>query len=77
VKTKAASVSDLPRRNRRIRIMGGDDFMIPPVSAQIDIDGERIGAEVRRALETARVATAGALEGAGRVFARAGNRVDW
>jgi len=77
VKTKAVSASDLPRRNRRIRIMGGDDFMIPPVSAQIDIDGERIGAEVRRALETARVATAGALEGAGRVFARAGNRVDW
>lgn len=77
VKMKAASMSDLPRRGRTIRIMGGDNMMIPPMAARIDIDGDRIGTEVRRALETARVATGDALQGFGRAFGRIGNRVDW
>jgi predicted metalloprotease with PDZ domain len=77
VKMKAARMADLPRRNRTIRIMGGDNFMVPPIPERIEIDGTQIGDEVRRALETARVATAGAMQGVGRAIGRAGNRVDW
>jgi predicted metalloprotease with PDZ domain len=77
VKMKAASMSDLPRRNRSIRIMGGDNLMLPPISARIDIDGDRIGSEVRHALETARIATGDAMLGVGRVLGRVGNRVEW
>lgn len=77
VKMKAARMSDLPRRNRSIRIMGGDNMMIPRIPDRIEIDGAQIGDEVRRALETARVATAGAMQGVGRVFGRMGNRVEW
>jgi len=77
VKMKAARMSDLPRRNRSIRIMGGDNMMIPRIPDRIEIDGAQIGDEVRRALETARVATAGAMQGVGRAFGRLGNRVEW
>jgi S1-C subfamily serine protease len=77
VKMKAARVSDLPHRNRSIRIIGGDNLMIPRVPDRIEIDGAQIGNEVRRALETARVATAGAMQGVGRAFGRVGNRVEW
>jgi hypothetical protein len=51
--------------------------MVPRIPDRIEIDGSQIGDEVRRALETARVATAGAMQGMGRVIGRAGNRVDW
>ena len=38
-------------------IIGGDSFIdIPSVSASVNVDGERIGETVRRALESARVA---------------------
>jgi S1-C subfamily serine protease len=77
VKMKAARLSDLPRRNRSIRIMGGDSFMIPRIPERVEIDGTQIGDEVRRALETARVATAGAMQGMGRAIGRVGNRVEW
>lgn len=75
VKTKAGRMSDLPRHGSTIRIMGGDNFVIPPVS--VDIDGARIGDEVRRALDEARIATGGALQGMGRALGRVGNRTDW
>jgi C-terminal processing protease CtpA/Prc len=77
VKMKAGRMSDLPRRNRSIRIIGGDNFMLPPIPDRIEIDGSQIGDEVRRALETARVATAGAMQGVGRAIGRVGNRVEW
>jgi serine protease Do len=77
VKMKAARLSDLPHRNRSIRIMGGDSFMIPRIPERVEIDGAQIGDEVRRALETARVATAGAMQGMGRAIGRVGNRVEW
>jgi hypothetical protein len=67
----------LPRRNRTIRIIGDDNFMLPRIPERIEIDGSVIGDEVRRALETARVATAGAMQGMGRAIGRVGNRVDW
>jgi len=77
VKMKAGRLSDLPRRNRTIRIMGGDSFMVPRIPERIEIDGAAIGDQVRRALETARVATAGAMQGFGRTLGRMGNRVEW
>jgi hypothetical protein len=77
VKMKAGRMSDLPRRRSTIRIMGGDGFMIPRIPDRIEIDGSQIGDEVRRALETARVATAGAMQGMGRAMGGLGNRVSW
>jgi C-terminal processing protease CtpA/Prc len=78
VTVKAARAGDLPRRNRSMTIIGGDNFMdLPAISANVNVDGERIGATVRRALETARIATSGAMAGAGRAVAGFGNRVSW
>ncbi|MGE5733063.1 MAG: PDZ domain-containing protein [Gemmatimonas sp.] len=77
VKMKAARMADLPRRNRSIRITSGDGFMVPRIPDRIEIDGAQIGDEVRRALETARVATSGAMQGMGRALGRFGNRVEW
>jgi C-terminal processing protease CtpA/Prc len=78
VTLKAARMSDLPRRNRSMTIVGSDNFVdIPSVSANVNVDGERIGESVRRALESARVATTGAMAGVGRVMAGFGNRVTW
>lgn len=80
VTVKAARMSDLPRRGTRITIMGDDNMMtmpaMPPMPARVEIDGPRMD-ELRRALETARVATSGALIGAGRALGRFGNRVVW
>lgn len=76
ITVKTARASDLPRSGRSITIMGGDNMMLPS-TARIDIDGARIGEEMRAALERARVATGGALIGAGRTLGRFGNRVDW
>lgn len=77
VKMKAMRMSDLPRRNRTFRVFGGDSYMLPRIPERIEIDGTEIGDQVRRALETARVATAGAMQGVGRAIGRVGNRVDW
>ncbi len=77
VTLKAGRASDLPHRNRSMTIIGNDDFFDRPVAASVNIDGERIGETVRRALESARVATSGALAGAGRAMAGFGNRVSW
>jgi len=75
---KAARASDLPRGNRSIMIMGGDNAMtLPAIPPRIEIDGARMGEELRAALERARAATGGALLGAGRSLGRLGNRVDW
>jgi C-terminal processing protease CtpA/Prc len=78
---KAMRASDLPRRNRSMTIMGGDNFLMPmKIPERLDIDGEQIGATVRRALDGARIATSaalgGALVGAGRGF-MFGNRISW
>ena len=83
VTVKAGRVSDLPRRGGRITIMGDDDMMVPamppmpPMPARVEIDGARINDQVRRALESARIAASGALIGAGRAFRTFGNRVVW
>jgi C-terminal processing protease CtpA/Prc len=80
VTVKVARASDLPRRKGSMTIIGGDSFVDLPVSATVNVDGERIGETVRRALESARVATSGAMAGAGRVlgaFGGFGNRVSW
>ncbi len=78
VNLKAARASDLPRRNRSMTIIGGDNFLdMPSVSANVNVDGERIGETVRRALESARVATNGAMAGVGRAMGGFGNRVRW
>ena len=80
VTVKSTRLSDLPRRGSTITIMGDDNMMLPsmpPMPARVEIDGPRIGEEVRRALESARVATSGALVGAGRALGRFGNRVVW
>ncbi len=57
VKVKAASLSDLPRRNRSVTIMGGDNFMtaLPPLPDGITFDGPRIGDDIPRAIDGARV----------------------
>ena len=78
VTVKVARASDLPRRGRSMTIIGGDNYInLPPVSANVNIDGERIGETVRRAIESARTTTNGALAGVGRVMAGFGNRVSW
>ncbi|HTE46842.1 MAG TPA: PDZ domain-containing protein [Gemmatimonadaceae bacterium] len=75
VKTKAGRMSDLPRHGRTVHITTGDNVMFPPIS--MSIDGAQIGDQVRRAMDEARVATSGALQGMGRALGRMGNRVDW
>jgi C-terminal processing protease CtpA/Prc len=82
VTVKAMRASELPRRNRSMTIMGGDNFVMPSmrIPERLDIDGEQIGATVRRALDGARIATSaalgGALAGVGRGF-MFGNRISW
>jgi serine protease Do len=76
VSVKVARASDLPRRKGSMTIIGGDNFFEMPRTS-VNIDGERINETVRRAVETARTATSGALVGAGRLFGTFGNRVSW
>ena len=76
VTMKVARASDLPRRRGSMTIIGGDNFLEMP-RASVNIDGDRINETVRRAMETARTATSGALVGAGRLFGTFGNRVSW
>lgn len=76
VTVKVARTSDLPRRRGSMTIIGGDNFFeLPRVTTTID--GDRINETVRRAMETARTATSGALTGAGRFIGTFGNRVSW
>ena len=78
VTVKVAKASDLPRRRGSMTIIGGDNYVeFPPAAASVNINGERINDIVRRATETARTATSGALIGAGRLFGTFGNRVSW
>jgi predicted metalloprotease with PDZ domain len=81
VKVKAASTADFPNRKRSMTIIGPDRVVVPPMDLRVDIDGARIGDEVRRAVEMG-------LDGAGRgldVAARAldgfkvgmFNRISW
>lgn len=78
VTVKVGRASDLPRRRGSMTIIGGDNpIALPPGATRVSIDGERIGETVRRAMETARTATSGALSGAGRLFGTFGNRVSW
>src|SRR5439155_26601325 len=58
IKLTAGRMSDLPRRNRSVTIMGGDNFMVPPFPPfperiNIGINGAEIGDKVRRALDEA------------------------
>jgi serine protease Do len=76
VTMKVARASDLPRRRGSMTIIGGDNFFEMPRTS-VNIDGDRINETVRRAMETARTATSGALVGAGRLFGTFGNRVSW
>jgi len=84
VTLKAVRAADLPRRNRGVTIIGGDNVLLPSVTrvpgGRIEINGEEIGDKVRSALEGARIATnaavGGALSGFGRGF-MFGNRVSW
>jgi predicted metalloprotease with PDZ domain len=84
VKVKSASALDFPNRKRSMTIIGPDRVVVPPMDLhdlRVDIDGARIGDEVRRAVEMG-------LDGAGRgldVAARAldgvkfglFNRISW
>ena len=82
VTLKAMRASDLPRRNRSVTIIGGDNVLLPSITripgGRIEINGEDIADKVRRSVEGARIATnaavGGALMGLGRGF---GNRVSW
>jgi len=62
VKVKAGSMADLPNRKRSMTIIGPDRIVVPPMDLhdlRVDVDGARIGDEVRRAVELG-------LDGAGR-----------
>jgi len=84
VTVKAIRASDLPRRNRSMTIIGGDNMVLPSVTripgGRVEINGEDVGAKVRDALDRARITTnaavGGALSGFGRGF-MLGNRVSW
>jgi C-terminal processing protease CtpA/Prc len=69
VKVKAASARDLPGRKRSMTIIGPDHISVPPVDLRVDIDGRRIGDEVRRAVELG-------LDGAGRGIESAVRAID-
>ena len=76
---KAVRASDLPRRNRAMTIMGGDNFVMPAMRLpDIEFNSVEIGDKIRRAIDGAALAgtaaVGGALNGFGRGF---GNRVSW
>lgn len=78
VKVTVGRMSDSPRSNRSIHIMGGDSFTIPPMDRfDVGIDGMDIGNTVRRALDEARIGTNRGLESMGRAFSRLGDRINW
>jgi hypothetical protein len=78
VKVTVGRMGDLPRHGAMYRVIGGDNFAIPPMDRfDLDINGIDIGDKVRRALDEARVGTSMGLESFARAFGRIGGRVDW
>jgi serine protease Do len=83
VTLKAVRASDLPRRNRSVTIMGGDNFVMPSVKLpEFEMNSAEFGDRVRRAIDGATLAgtaaVGGALNGFGRGFSFGfGNRVSW
>ncbi len=77
VKVPVGKMGDLPRHNRTVRVIGGDNFTIPPSSFNLDINGVDIGDKVRRALDDAGVGTARGFDKLNQAFSRFGRRVDW
>jgi C-terminal processing protease CtpA/Prc len=66
VKTKLARAGELPRRNRAVYITSdGSSF---GGMGGVSIDASRVGDQVRRAMDEARVATDRAMVGAGQGF---------
>jgi S1-C subfamily serine protease len=52
VKVKAARAADLPQRGRSVMIMGGNSMMLPEIATNLrEIDGQRVGEVVRRAMD--------------------------
>lgn len=74
VKFKAGRLSDLPQRRHVMTIIRGDEA---PGVKMLDIDGARIGDQVRRAIDGAGFATGSALSGVGRAFKGFGNQLSW
>ena len=81
VKVKAARASDFPRTRRSMTIIGPDRVVVPPMDLRVDIDGMRIGDEVRRAVELGLDGAGRGLAGAARVLEGMSiglrNRVSW
>jgi S1-C subfamily serine protease len=75
VKLTAGRLSDSPHRNRSVTILGGDNFIVSPMTARID--GVELGDQIRRSLQDAGMAASGALRNVGRAFGQFGNRVQW
>jgi S1-C subfamily serine protease len=74
MKFKAGRLSDLPRRNRSMTIMGGDGFMALPEVMRID--GPRMGEQIRRAIETGMQGMQG-MQGMRSSLDRMGGRQNW
>ncbi|MDB4877164.1 MAG: hypothetical protein JWM41_3610 [Gemmatimonadetes bacterium] len=68
VKFKAGRMSDLPRRNRAVTIVGGDNVMVPEILSRID--APRIADDVRRSVEAS-------MNGMGRALSGMGRRLNW
>jgi predicted metalloprotease with PDZ domain len=77
VKVTVGRMSDLPRHGRTVRVVGGDNFVVPPNAFDLSINGADVGETVRRALDNAKVGTLNGFESFGRAFGKIGNRVDW
>jgi C-terminal processing protease CtpA/Prc len=81
IKVKAARAADLPGRRRSMTIIGPDRVVVPPMDLHVDIDGARIGQEVRRAVELGLDGAGRGLEGAARALEAVSiglrNRVSW
>ncbi len=79
VKVTVGRMSDLPHRAPRMTIIGGDNMISPMIAGTFD--GREIGDQIRRSLETARIATSNVMDGVGqglgRVLGRLGNRLEW
>ena len=74
MKLKAGRMSDLPARRHLMTIIQGDDA---PGMRMLDIDGARIGDQVRRAMDNAGLAAGPALSRVGRAFRGFGNQMSW
>jgi C-terminal processing protease CtpA/Prc len=81
VKVKVGRAADLPTRKRGATIIGPDRVLMSPMDVRVDVDGARIGDEVRRAVEMGLDGAGRGLMGAGRVLEGIGiglrNRVSW